>query len=272
MAEYPGILVQPDWLAAHLNDPGLRLVDAGAPPRYQKVHIQGATTLNPGQLNDPTNPVPGQLLPPARFAQLMGGLGLGEEHHIVIYDDTITPGAARVFWALEYYGHGAVSVLDGGLGAWNSQGRPTASQPQRYPPATFTPRPRPERLATKASILEGLKRSDFLCLDTRTREEHTGQRQMALRGGHIPKSINSEWVNNLQQQGQVGFLKPLEQLRALYQQAGLTPDKEIASYCQAGVRAAHGYLALRILGYQRVSNYAGSWNEWGNDPTTPIEQ
>ncbi|MBI3953241.1 MAG: sulfurtransferase [Chloroflexi bacterium] len=272
MPEPPGILVKSDWLAAHLNDPGLRLVDVGAPQRYQQAHLQGAVALNPGRLNDPTNPVPSQLLPPERFAAVVGQLGLGDDHHIVIYDDTVTPGAARVFWAFEYYGHERVSVLDGGLGAWHSQGQPTSNQPGHYPPATFTPRPHPERLATKESVLQGLPRSDFVCLDTRSREEHTGQRQMALKGGHIPKSVHVEWVNNLQQQGQVAFFKPLEELRALYQQAGLTPDKEVASYCQAGVRAAHGYLALRLLGYPRVRNYAGSWGEWGNDPTTPVEQ
>lgn len=272
MPDHPGILVSPDWLAANLADARLRLVDTGAPQRYQQLHIPGAVALSPVRLNDPLNPVPGQLLPTDRFAQIVGPLGLGDDQHLVVYDDTITPAAARVFWAFEYYGHERVSVLDGGLGAWVAQGHPTANQPGRYPAASFTPRAHPERLATKEGILASLGRDDFALLDTRSPEEHTGQRQMALRAGHIPKSVNVDWVNNLRQQGRVSTFKPLEELRSLYQQAGLTPDKEVAAYCQGGVRAAHGYLALRLLGYQRVSNYAGSWADWGNDPSTPVEQ
>jgi thiosulfate/3-mercaptopyruvate sulfurtransferase len=195
--------------------------------------------------------------------------GVAANTPVVIYDDQSGMKAARAFWFLEYFGHERVQVLDGGFGAWVKAGLPVTRD--AVPPAksTWTGTPRADRLATWRDVKDRLGTADTVILDTRTDDEYRGTLVRAKRGGAIPGAVHVEWKRNLAADGS---LKPASELRAMYEAAGVTPDKEVITYCQGGYRAAHAYLALRLLGYPRVRNYTGSWKEWGDREDLPIER
>ncbi len=273
MAEYPrnDLLVEPEWLAEHQDDPAVRIVDARGAPRYAEGHIKNAVNLAVARLDDPTAPVRSTLLPAERFATVAGGAGIGSRHTVVVYDDGPGLMATRVFWALEYYGHENVKVLNGGIARWMAEAREVVSTPTTVEPAEFQPQPRPERGATKQEVAERLGKADTVLLDVRSKDEYTGAVSQALRGGHIPGAKWRDWSDSLQMGG-VPVLKDAAELQKGFQGTGATPDKEVITYCQGGIRAAHSYYVLRLLGYDKVRNYTGSWGDWGNDPSLPAEQ
>ena len=134
---------------------------------------------------------------------------------------------------------------------------------------SFVPQVHPERLATKDWVLENLKNTQVKILDVRSPLEYRGENVRSDRGGHIPDAVNINWIKNLTDDDDKVFL-PSNELRTLYEEAGIMADKEIVTHCQTGIRAAHSYFTLRLLGYTKVRLYDGSWAEWGNDPETPI--
>jgi len=187
---------------------------------------------------------------------------------VVVYDEKSGNKAARAFWFLEYFGHEHVQVLDGGFGAWTRAGMAVSRDAAPPQPSTWTGTPQGSRIATWTDVKSRLGAPGTVILDTRSDAEYCGTLVRAKRGGRIPGAAHVEWTRNL---GPDGAFKPPAELRAMYEQAGVTPDKEIVTYCQGGYRAAHGYLALRLLGYPRVRNYTGSWKEWGDREDLPIE-
>ena len=195
--------------------------------------------------------------------------GVTAETPIVIYDDQSGMKAARAFWFLEYFGHPRVQVLDGGFGGWIQAGMPVTREAAPPTKSTWAGTPQPQRLATWRDVTERLGAPGTVILDTRSDEEYHGTLVRAKRGGAIPGAAHVEWKRNLDADGS---FKPAAELRAMYEAAGVTPDKEVVTYCQGGYRAAHSYLALRLLGYPRVRNYTGSWKEWGDREDLPIEK
>jgi thiosulfate/3-mercaptopyruvate sulfurtransferase len=193
--------------------------------------------------------------------------GVSSDRRVVIYEQDAGIRAARAFWWLEYLGHPHVQVLDGGFGAWTSARLPVSTDPVSPTPTEWEGEPQPARVATVSEVRERLGDRDTVIVDTRSRAEYTGELVRARRGGHIPGAVNIEWKRNLTDAGT--FKSPAD-LRRMYETAGVTPDREVITYCQGGYRAAHAYLALRQLGYPRVRNYTGSWKEWG-DSTNPTE-
>jgi thiosulfate/3-mercaptopyruvate sulfurtransferase len=187
---------------------------------------------------------------------------------VVVYEDNSGMRAARAFWFLEYFGHQHVQVLDGGIAAWTAAQLPVTTEAAAPPKSTWTGMPRPETIATWRDVRDRLGRSDTVIIDTRSDGEYRGTNVRAKRGGAIPGAVHIEWTRNL---GPDGAFKPADDLRKMYETAGVTSDKEIITYCQGGYRAAHAYLALRLLGYPRVRNYTGSWKEWGDREDLPIE-
>jgi len=189
---------------------------------------------------------------------------------IVVYDDLTGPRAARAFWFLDYFGHPSARVLDGGFAAWTRSGRPVASTAVSPQKAAWTaPATHAGRLATWSDVRDRLGTSDCVMLDTRREVEYHGEQVRARRGGAIPGAVHVEWVQNLDARGHI---RPAAELRALYEPLGVTPDREVITYCQGGYRAAHTYLVLRLLGYPRVRNYLGSWKEWGDRADLPLER
>lgn len=267
----PQLLVSPDELAREL-DRGrerLLLLDARSGEQFANGHLPGAVHLDVwGVSLIDTDPAPLRSF----FwiiEHLLALRGVTSDRRIVVYEDTAGMKAARVFWFLEYFGHPDVRVLDGGYRAWVGAGLPVGRDAEEPKPSTWSGQPVPERLATWRDVSDRLGRTDVTILDTRSEGEYLGTIVRAKRGGAIPGAVHVEWTKNLDERG---AFKPAEELRRMYEDAGVTPDREIVTYCQGGYRAAHSYLALRLLGYPRVRNYIGSWKEWGDREDLPIQK
>ena len=195
--------------------------------------------------------------------------GVMPNRPIVVYEQDSGIRAARVFWFLEYLGHPDAHILDGGLKAWAAAGLPVTTDVTAPRPSEWHGTPDASKLATWRQVADRLGHPETAIVDTRSEAEYYGEAVRAKRGGAIPGAVNVEWKQNLAPDG---HFKPVEELRSMYAAAGVTPDREVVTYCQGGYRAAHAYLALRILGFPRVRNYTGSWKEWGDREDLPLER
>lgn len=278
------MLVEVEDLSRRLADPRLRVVDCrfsfdrDMRADYRAGHIPGAVYCNWAEdLSDPPRPVRWMIAAPGRFAETMSRLGIGDDTAVVAYDAEGGHHAARLWWALRYYGHDDVALLHGGIQAWVAARKPLEPGDAPELGARFTPRPYPELRATKDEVLAHRSRARGLAtdvegkepilLDVRRPSEFTGEEVRAARGGHIPGARHLEWREAL---GKDWRFLPREEVRAKYAARGITPDAPVVTYCQAGVRAAFSAYALTLLGQRDVRVYDGSWEEWGNDPDLPV--
>lgn len=264
----PNLIVSVDWLAQHAADPGLVIIDTRSAADYGKGHLPGAISL---PVADTFDPAQQKNLPDttAKLEALFGSKGIGNANRVVVYDNGKETPAARLFWTLEYAGHSNVAVLDGGLKAWQGASKNLETSAAAPKSATFASKLDPSKLPTKQQCTLAIGDPKKVVLDARSPAEFRGEDVRAKFGGHIPGAVNVDWVENF---GSSTLLKEAEALRALYSAKGVTPEKEVIAHCQTGQRSSVSYLVLRLLGYQKVGNYAGSWIEWGNDETTQKSQ
>lgn len=265
---HPDLLWTPRQLHDRLDDPMVKVVDVRPGERYAMGHIRGARHFAIYAMNcDDTDDAPLNSFV-RMWAFLLGNRGVSFDDTIVFCGEMTGMTATRAFWFLEYLGHRDVHVVDGGWKAWERAGLPATRDAAPAAAAPFRYAPVRERLATYKDVLAAIEAPDGLILDTRSRKEYLGEDVRAARGGAIPGAVHWEWTENLDKSGE---MKPADDLRRQFEAVGATPEKEIVAYCQTGYRSAHSYMALRLLGYERVRNYLGSWREWGDKTTLPID-
>jgi thiosulfate/3-mercaptopyruvate sulfurtransferase len=244
------------------------LVDTRPFTDYHKGHISRAVDLPMTEYHWSDTSPNGIRAFANHMERLLGFIGVTPNKHVVFYEETSGMMAARGVWLLHYLGHTKASMLDGGLRSWQKAGYKTTTEPTAPKPSHFKARVNPNVLATMNSVLGSLSDPKQIILDVRSAEEYDGTLVRAARAGHIPTARNVDWNRTVSKQG---LLKSGKELERIYSKAGVVQSKEIITYCQAGYRAAHTYLVLKLLGYPNVRNYLGSWFEWGNTQKAPVE-
>jgi thiosulfate/3-mercaptopyruvate sulfurtransferase len=266
----PELLADTGWLADRLADPDIRVVDARSEQEYAAGHIAGAVHLD-GFGNRIPRSQDGDMGPPGEFAHIAAGLGIRNDTTVIIYD-TPTQRMGMVAWTFLYYGHTDVRILDGGVAKWLAEGRALDAQLPEWPTVTYVAKPVEAVYCSLEQAKAGVRRHDFVFWDTRSVGEYAGDvagfRPLA-RPGHIPGAVCLEWTELLDADSRT--LKPAAELRELLSARGITPDEQVASYCQGGARGALGAFVLRVLGYDLAQAYAGSFDQWSSQPDTEVE-
>src|SRR5919199_6672895 len=278
MADYahPEVLVDTDWVAAHLDDPKVRLLESNEDVLlYETGHIPGALKLDwVGDLNDP---VVRDYLDKSHFEQLMSRLGIANDTTVVFYGDKNNWWATYALWVFKLFGHQDARILNGGRKKWIDEGRPLTKDVPHYPPTQYHAQDRndAEIRAFRQQVLEALGK--VALVDVRSPDEFTGKKlhmpeypqEGALRGGHIPGARNVPWARAANSDGS---FKSATELRSIYEgEVGLKSSDDIVAYCRIGERSSHTWFVLtHLLGYPKVRNYDGSWTEWGNLVRAPI--
>jgi thiosulfate/3-mercaptopyruvate sulfurtransferase len=285
-----GTVVSTEWVAEHLGEPGLCVADVrgkvlppGNVPRYvpsrdayEADHVPGAVFVDwTRDIVNPLDPIPVQIAEPEAFAEAMTRLGINDETLVVAYDDYNHIFAGRLAWALRYYGHDAVRIMDGGWSRWISEGRPTERAiPRRADGRSgrrFSARPRPELRRTADQVAAVLHHDDVLVLDARPSDQYVGAISAAARAGHIPGARNVPYARLIDRS--TGKFLPRTELESVFAAAGIDVarlPREVIVYCNGGVSCTVPLEALRMLGREDVAVYDGSWNEWGNDESRPL--
>jgi thiosulfate/3-mercaptopyruvate sulfurtransferase len=264
---HPDQLVETDWVAAHATDPAVRIVDmrqAG----YADGHVPGAVALSPVAIRDAKAP-PTFLPPPAAFEEMMARLGIGDATRVVVYDERGGIYAARLWWILNYYGHPNVALMNGGWIKWAAEQRPAATSVPSPSAAKFTARPQPGWVATAADVVAAIDKPGVKIIDARTQAEIDGKELRGIkRGGFIRSSVPVYWEDLLDAQKKT--FKPADELKKIYEDHGIVPSQEVIAYCQVGMRASVDLFALHLIGYDKLRNYYGAWEEWGNRDDLPL--
>jgi thiosulfate/3-mercaptopyruvate sulfurtransferase len=271
------VLVDADWVQQHLNDPKVRFVEVDVDTAaYEQSHIPGAVGWNwTSQLSDG---IRRDIAGKAEFSKLLQQSGIGPDTTIVLYGDNNNWFAAWAYWQLKLYGHRDVRIINGGRKFWLDNGLPLSVDVPSFPATNYQlSDPGTSLRAFRDDILPRLGQPGFALVDVRSPAEFNGEviappgmTETAQRGGHIPGAASVPWAQTVREDG---TFKSPEDLRALYEAKGVTPDKDVIAYCRIGERSSHTWFVLHeLLGYDRVRNYDGSWTEWGSLVNVPIEK
>jgi thiosulfate/3-mercaptopyruvate sulfurtransferase len=275
---HPEVLVSIEWVAEHLNDPNVRIVESDEDVvLYDVRHIPGAVKID--WVSDLNDPVVRDYIDSERFTQLLSEKGIGNDTTVVFYGDKNNWWACYAFWVFQLFGHTHARIMNGGRQKWIDEGRELTQEVPNYPRTTYKALPRDDSRirAFRDDVLAHIKSGKPL-VDVRSPGEYSGEllhmadypQEGALRGGHIPGAKNIPWGKAVAGDG---TFKSYEELKALYAGEGITPDKETIAYCRIGERSSHTWFVLTyLLGYPKVRNYDGSWTEWGNAVGLPIER
>lgn len=264
------LLIDAAELETRLDQPNLLIIDLCRPEQYAAAHIPGAVYLPFSQLMSGQMPGPGKLPPEANLSQVFSALGLTADSHVVAYDDEGGGWAGRLIWTLDVLGHTRYSYLNGGLHAWASEQRPLEEGVNVPSPSEYSAHYHSLPIMTKEEIIQRLELPNFAIWDARSPEEYLGIRHSAQKNGHIPGAVNYEWTRAMDRHNQLR-LRDLEEIQQELSALGITKDKHVVTHCQSHHRSGFTYLVGKILGFENIQAYPGSWSEWGNDPDTPVE-
>ena len=265
----PDLLVDTNWLAQHLKDPNVRIVDL-RPRGYGDAHIPGAVWLDNNAIRIANRP-PEFLPTPAEFEALMARLGISNSTRVIAYDERGGIYAARLWWILNYYGHSNVALLDGGWTKWTIDKRPTSIETPTVTRTMFRVQPGTVKVATADIVKAAINKAGVKLVDARTEAEIAGKDLRNIRrGGHIESSVAVYWEDTLD--ATTKTFKSAAEITKLYRDRGIQASDEVITYCQVGMRAAHDLFTLALIGHDltKLANYYGSWEEWGNRDDTPI--
>ena len=272
------VLVDTDWVAEHLDDDAVRIVEVDENPAlYVESHIPGAIGFD--WQADLQDQVSRNFLDAAQFGELMGSRGISNDHTVVLYGDRNNWFAAYTYWYFRYYGHGKVKLVDGPREKWVAEGRETSTEVRSYEAEAFTAQLGDDSIrAYRDEVLATLDNGTNL-VDVRSPQEFSGElitaagyeQEGAQRGGHIPGAASVPWSKAVNEDG---TFKSAQELRDLYTEKGVLADEHpVIAYCRIGERSAHTWFVLHeLLGESDVKNYDGSWTEWGNLVGVPIEK
>ncbi len=276
-----GPIVTTDWLAPRIGDARLRIVDGSwylpamardAHQEFLAAHIPGAVFWDLDALSDRESRLPHMLADPATAARDIGGLGIGNDDTVVVYDGSGNNlSAPRIWWTLRVFGHDRVAVLDGGIGTWVREGRPVERGDGAPAAARFRPVPRPDLVRGLEDIKGLLGSREVTLLDARSGGRFEGREpepRPGVRSGHIPGAKNLAFTALVSGDGTM--LDPSE-LRARFRSAGVDLSKPVVTSCGSGVSACALALGLELIGHRGYAVYDGSWTEWGGRPDTPVE-
>ena len=263
----PDLIWDVAGLKSRLGEPGLKVVDVRVGEDYAMGHIPDALHFSVYGVNTyDTDEAPLSSFT-RMWAFLLGLRGITMDDTIVVYDEISGMSAARAFWFLEYLGHGDVHLLDGGFNGWRQAGMPVSRDGDAPKPSAFQFHTVRDSVATYQDMLDAIDTPGKVILDTRSKNEWLGTDKRAARGGTIPSAVHLDWEDHLTPDGK---LKSADELQIMFDARGVTADKEVLAFCNTGYRSAHAYLVLRMLGYTRVRNYVGSWQEWANRESCPV--
>ena len=241
------------------------------PEDYRLGHLPGAVNLPAPATHDLDAKRRGFPLPPELAERLFRGAGISSNSQVVIYDDQGNRFAARVFYVLEFFGHAHVQVLNGGFKKWQSEGLPLSTDSPGIAPGDFNVQASTALITTAEWVNAQRKDPRVKLLDARSAAEFKGERVQGPRGGHVPGALNLEWTQVFAP-GEIKTFLDAPSLEKLFADAQISPSQEVVTYCQSGIRAAVLYFALRLLGFERVRMYDGSWQEWSAPADLPVEK
>jgi len=264
------LIIEANELAPLLDQDDLLVVDLCQEATYAQYHIPGAVHIEYSQIIAANPPVHGLVPEAAELERLFSAIGISENTHVVAYDDEGGGKSARLLWTLEIMGHQHMSMLNGGLYAWANNGHQLDAGVVTAKPAQFVGHYSTQPIADADYILQNLDNDNVVLIDARSADEYSGRQMMSSRGGHIPGAKHWDWQD---------IMDPLNnqciKSRAVLEQAladrGITPDKQVITYCQTNHRSSLTYITLKSLGYSQVKSYPGSWSDWGNKEDTPVE-
>ena len=275
----PNVLVDTQWVEDHLEDINVRIAEVDYDPKanYNLGHIPNSVLFD--WKRDINDPLTRNILSRDDCSTLLQKAGINDSTTLIVYGDFNNWFAAFAFWVFEYYGMKNTKIMNGGRKKWLEEDRPISKEIPSFPMGNFKPTgPNPALRAFLSQVRESLELDKTKRIDVRSPQEFSGEitapaeypTEHAQRGGHIPGAVNIPWAKAVNDDG---TFKSADELTKLYQTVGITPEKEIITYCRIGERSSHTWFVLKhLLGYPDVKNYDGSWTEWGNMIDNPIEK
>jgi thiosulfate/3-mercaptopyruvate sulfurtransferase len=262
------LLIEPETLRPLLGQADLLVVDLCKETTYQQLHLPGSLHLPYGHIVAACPPAHGLLPSADQLEQCFSSYGIGSETHVVAYDDEGGGNASRLLWTLDAMGHRRFSLLNGGLHAWANEGHPFDRETASAEAASFTARPNPDAVADAGYIMSRMGSADLALWDARSDQEYRGVSRFSQYPGHIPGAVNLDWLAVMDRERNLR-LKPEAVLRQMLADLGITPDKEVVTYCQTHHRSSLTWFVLKYLGFEQARGYPGSWSDWGNRDDTP---